>query len=135
MIVLDENLGNPDLARQISAWYPGRVAVVTELRSGSIIPDEAIATLLRKVSNPTFVTLNVSDFWRKERADSHACIVCINLELTHVAQVPIWLRRFLSIPPFKTKVRRMGVVALLRPTRIEYYRRDRSIEIWAWQVT
>lgn len=38
----------------------------------------------------------------------------------------------LSLDSFNTKAKRMGVVLLLRPTRIEFYRVDRKIETMNW---
>lgn len=62
MIVLDEQIASPELAHKIAAWYPGRVAVLKELRYDSVIKDDSAEVLLRRVSNPTFVTINVKDF-------------------------------------------------------------------------
>ncbi len=132
MIVLDEQLNRPSLAGRIAAWYPGRVAILTELRAGSQVPDEAATTLLRTVKQPTFVTINVKDFWRDVRAESRFAIVAIDLPLTRVDEVSDYLRRFLKTKPFDTKAGRMGVVVLLRPTRIELYRVDRKVETMEW---
>lgn len=132
MIVLDEQLANAALAEQIAAWYPGRVAILTSLRTGSKVADEAATELLRTVKYPTFVTINVKHFWRIVRADARFAIVAIELPVDDALQVSDWLRKFMSLPEFKTKAKRMGVVALLRPTRIEFYRIDRKIETLSW---
>jgi hypothetical protein len=132
MIVLDENLNYPILATRIAAWYPGRVAILTELRPKTTIKDDAVSGLLRTVPYPTFVTINVKDFWRVIRAEAQFAVVCIELPIDRAEQVSEWLRRYLSLPEFKTKAGRMGIVALLRPTRIEFYRADRKIETMDW---
>jgi len=132
MIVLDEGLNNPFLAKRIAAWYPGRVAILTELRPNAVIKDDAVSVLLRTVQQPTFVTINVKDFWRVIRPEARFAIVCVELSIDRADQVSQWLRDFLSLPEFKTKAGRMGVVALLRPTRIEFYRADRRIETMQW---
>lgn len=134
MIVLDEHLADHALGAQIAVWYLGRVLSVRELRPGTVIKDEAMTTLLRTAVEPTFVTINVSDFWQKVRANPRFAIVCIDLPALQVLEIPSYLRRFLNLPRFKTKAARMGVVALLRPTRIEVYRANRKIEILEWNT-
>lgn len=134
MIVLDEQLNIPELADKIAAWYPGRVAILTDLRAGSQVKDDAVSTLLRAEAQPTFVTINVRHFWHVVRADAKFAVVCIDLPLIRVEHVSDWLRRFLNTPEFKTKAGRMGVVALLRPSRIEFYRVDRKILSMEWTI-
>ena len=48
-----------------------------ELRPGSVIKDEAVPTILCQHRNATFVTTNVSDFWRRAPAHARYCIVCV----------------------------------------------------------
>lgn len=132
MIVLDEQIGSPALAEEIAKWYPGRVAILKDLRTQSVVKDDATATLLRTVPSPTFVTINVRHFWRVVRAESQFSVIAMDLSLNQVDEVSGWLRKCLSLPEFKTKAKRMGIVALLRPTRIEFYRADRKIEAVQW---
>jgi len=61
MIVFDENVHQRSSMDAVAAWYRGRVISVTVLRPGTIIKDEAIPTLLRRVLRPTFVTTNAVD--------------------------------------------------------------------------
>lgn len=79
MIVLDENLLGLRLDNPIAVWYPGRVCYITELRPNTIIKDEAVARLLRGFKGATFVTTNVTDFWRRVPAHPHYGIVCVSL--------------------------------------------------------
>lgn len=134
MIVLDEQIGSPELAAEIATWYPGRVAILKELRSKSVIKDDAAEVLLRAAPSPTFVTINVRHFWRVIRADARFAVVAIDLPLERGDEISNWLRQFINLPEFKTKVSRMGIVALLRPTRIEFYRANREIERLDWRV-
>ena len=110
MIVLDEHLSDPLIMAGISAWFPGQVIPVIKLRLESLIKDDAIPTLLRKVVEPTFVTINVTDFWKKIRPHSDFCILTIALTHTQVYEIPKLLRRLLYLPEFKTKASRMGRV-------------------------
>lgn len=133
MIVVDEELQDPAIVRAIAQWYPGRVVSLPLLRPETVIKDEAVPSILRTLKRATFVTINVDDYWLKEPADSKYCIVCVGLPNNRVAQVSGWLRHLLSYAEFKTKAARMGVVALMRPTRTEFYRADRKIQTLLWQ--
>lgn len=68
MIVLDEELQGLGLEEAISRWYRGSVILIKALRPGTVIKDEVIPTLLRQAKQPTFVTINHSDFWRRATA-------------------------------------------------------------------
>jgi len=70
MIVLDEQLQGLELEDAISRWYHGAVLSVKQLRPGTVIKDEAIPLLLRRLKQPTFVTINDTDFWRRVPADN-----------------------------------------------------------------
>ena len=63
MIVLDEQLLSYGLRQHVVQWYRGAVIDITQLRPGTVIRDEAIPMLLRTAHRPTFVTINVADFW------------------------------------------------------------------------
>jgi hypothetical protein len=64
MILLDENVHQQSLVASIAAWYHAQVRSLTTLRPNTLIKDEAIPIVLRRVRQPTFVTTNVADFWR-----------------------------------------------------------------------
>ena len=69
MIVLDEQLLSYGVQASIARWYRGAVTDITQLRPSTVILDEAIPMLLRAVSRPTFVTINIADFWRRLAPD------------------------------------------------------------------
>jgi len=73
MIVLDEHLTKESLKIAIARWYKGQVRFIKPLRFGTLIKDEVIPTLFRQLKQPTFVTINWSDFWKKQPADRHFC--------------------------------------------------------------
>ena len=78
MIVLDEQLLGRDIERDIAKWYRGTVRYILDLRPNSVIKDDAIPDLLRQQPQPTFVTINEQDFWRKIGADPTIlhCVLC-----------------------------------------------------------
>jgi hypothetical protein len=79
MIVLDEQLCREPLRMALGQWYQGKIRYVIEMRPSSVIKDDAIPGLLPSVKQPTFVTINYKDFWRKIAAHRGYCVICIDL--------------------------------------------------------
>ena len=131
MIVLDEQLLGRDLEIDIAKWYRGRVLYITDLRPGTVIKDEAIPGLLRRQNQPTFVTINERDFWRKIQADNRYCVVCFTLPDSRANEIAGKLRRLLQHPLFDTKAKRMGKVVRLTDVEANFYTdiRGRSVKI------
>lgn len=135
MIVIDESFQDKRIIRSIGDWYPGQVISVMDLRPATLIKDDGIITLLNKVKQPTFVTINVEDFWLKFRANQRYCIIALQLTQLQVKQeASVWLRRLLLLPEFRTKATRMGRVVYARASRIEYYGADRQIHSLSWST-
>jgi hypothetical protein len=132
MIIVDENLHDQRIMEAISAWYPGQVVSLVTLRPGTVIKDEAIPTLLLKAVQPTFVTINVTDFWKKARPHSGYCIIAFALPKERAREVPDLLRRFFRLSAFETKALRMGKIIRLAPNRIRYYESDRRVQLFPW---
>ena len=99
MIVLDEQLLGRDLDHQIAAWYSGAVLFITDLRPNTVIKDDAIPTLLRQQQQPTFVTINERDFWRRVAIDPNVCVVCFALPDSRAREIPELLRALLRHKP------------------------------------
>ena len=110
MIVLDEQLSDPRVTDQFSRWYRGAVVTINDLRPDTQILDEALETLLRTVSYPTFVTINYADFWRVIPASSAYCVICVKLAQRQSALVSPVIREMLNLPQYRTKRLRMGCV-------------------------
>jgi hypothetical protein len=106
MIVLDEELQDLGLEEAISDWYRGSVLLVKTLRPGTVIKDEAIPGLLRRIRQPTFVTINHGDFWRRVTAGREFCLLCLRLTADQADEVPRWLRRLFRLSEFHAKNRR-----------------------------
>jgi len=121
MIILDEELQGLGLEGAMARWYRGAVIIIKQLRPGTVIKDEAIPALLRAVKQPTFVTINHTDFWRRIPAETAYCLVCVKLTADQAAEIPDLLRRLFRLPEFKTKGARMGKVALVSRRVIQYY--------------
>lgn len=120
MIVLDEQVSRESLQRGLG-WYPGQVIFLKQLRPGHIIKDDAVPILLRQARQPTFLTINVADFWPRVQTDRRYCIVCFPLPDERVNEIPGLLRRLFRLPAFKTKAARMGKVARVSPAQVQLY--------------
>ena len=133
MIVLDEQLIGYGLQAEIARWYRGTVTDITRLRPGTVILDEEIPKLLREVDRPTFVTLNVQDFWKRLAPDANFLAACFALPDSQAAQVSALLRRLFALPPFRTRRIRLGKVARVSPQSVQYYTTaDRKVVKLMW---
>jgi hypothetical protein len=134
MIVFDENVHQQRLMDAVAGWYRGRVLSITTLRPGTLIKDEAIPSLLHRVRQPTFITTNVDDFWRRVPAHPRYSIVGIVLPHEQLHEMPDLLRRLFRLPEFKTKARRMGKVVRVSHRQLQYYEglADHIIRVRAW---
>jgi hypothetical protein len=104
MIVLDEQLLGRGLEQDIAHWYRGTIQFITDLRPHTIVKDEAIPALLRQQPQPTFVTINERDFWRKVAADRRYCIVCFVLSDARAREIAPALRALLRVQTFEPKL-------------------------------
>jgi len=124
MIVLDEQLLGRDVEGQIAHWYRGAVCFITDLRPNTVIKDDVIPKLLQQERQPTFVTINEQDFWRKAQTNRRFCIVCFALPDARAREIPPRLRRLFDHPLFDTKKKRMGKVIRVTEQEVRYYSVD-----------
>jgi hypothetical protein len=121
MMVLDEHLLDPRLRVRLTRWYRRKVIGVTQLRAGTIIPDEHIPALLCLASRPVFVTLNVADFWRRLSVHPRFGIICLDIPDSRLDDIPEMLRRLFALEPFRTRKRRLGKIVRVTEERIQFY--------------
>ena len=124
MIVLDEQLLGRDVEGQIAQWHRGAVCFITDLRPNTVIKDDVIPKLLQQERQPTFVTINEQDFWRKAETNRRFCIVCFALPDARAREIPPRLRRLFDHPLFDTKKKRMGKVIRVAEQEVRYYSVD-----------
>jgi len=130
MIVLDEQLLGRDLEKQIARWYQGAICFITDLRPNTVIKDDAIPRLLQQENQPTFVTINESDFWRMIVISNQFCIVCFALPDSRAREIPQRLRMLFDDPLFDTKQKRMGKVIRVADKEVSFYSfEDRTIRL------
>jgi hypothetical protein len=121
MVVLDEQLLGRGIEREIGKWYRGAVQFIIDLRPNTVVKDEAIPELLRLQNQPTFITINERDFWRKVPPDPRYCVVCFTLPDSRAHEIPPSLRALLGRAEFQTKAKRMGMVIRVKQAEISYY--------------
>jgi hypothetical protein len=120
VVVLDENLNDPQIASDIRDWYRGRVCVVNELRPSTLIKDDAIPTLLRAHSGCLFVTQDPDDFWKRFPSDPSYCVIGLSagFPVTHTSPL---VRAVLRLSGFRTRRERVGKIARVTQGKVEYY--------------
>jgi hypothetical protein len=121
VIVLDEQLLGRNLELEIARWYRGAIQSVVDLRPNSVIKDEAIPSLLRRLPGPTFVTINERDSWHPALAGEQYCLVCLALPDSRAREIPQLLRTLSRLPEFRTKARRTGKVIRITEREVSYY--------------
>jgi hypothetical protein len=133
MIVLDEQLLGRALEIEIARWYQGMVCFITDLRPDTVIKDDAIPLLLQERNQPTFITINEKDFWRKAAITRHFCVICFTLPDARAVEISSLLRSLLHQPLFATKKQRMGTILRVTNHDVSYYTvMDRRIKTIQW---
>jgi len=117
-IILDDQLFDLEVLIPLARWIT--VQRLRDLRPGEVIKDDRVPVLLRQLRQPTFVTIDMG-FWDAGLRDTRYCILCFPLRNNEQYKLPRLLRRLLRLPEFRTKAVRMGKVARVSPTRIEYW--------------
>jgi hypothetical protein len=127
MLVLDENL--PAGQRLLLRKWRIRVRLVGADVASCGAEDENLIPWLHHLSRPTFFTLD-RDFHRRDWAHPDYCLVWLDVRGCQAAE---FVRRFLRHPAFDTQAKRMGVVARVHASGIDYWRgNQRSKKSFAW---
>lgn|SRR5574341_1521430 len=121
MIVVDEAISNPRIIEAIARWYKGAVISVRQLRPQARLLDSEIPHYLMRLRQPTFVTINYTDWNKSHLVHSAYCIVSLKLTNEESLSVPSVLREILSLPDYKTKRRRMGKVICWTKRELFHY--------------
>jgi len=121
MIVLDDQLSAPYLKTEIEKWYAGSVIVLGSLRPHSIIKDDSIPALLQDLKQPTFITINYDDFWRRSRLIAAIVLSVSICGESGCSEIPGSLRQILNLPEWSAKRKRMGEVISVSGGKVRYY--------------
>lgn len=121
MIVLDEQLADARIIAAIESWYRGKVINIIEVRPHTRVLDDVIGVLLLRLKDPTFITINYHDFWRKIDAHRGYCVICFNLPMERAREIPDGLRMIFGLPEWSAKRKRMGRVISVSGGTLRYY--------------
>ncbi len=121
MIVLDEQLLDTRIIEDFGRWYKGAVITVLDLRPKTQINDDAIPSLLRKVKQPTFITINYTDFWKKIATSNDYGVVCLKLSSERSLEASDLVRGLFKMKEFSIKKARMGKVISWSDGKVSYY--------------
>jgi hypothetical protein len=121
VIVLDEQLADARIVAAIEHWYRGKVINILEVRPHTRVLDDVIGVLLQRLKDPTFITINYHDFWRKIDAHPGYCVICFNLPMERAREIPGSLRMIFSLSDWSTKRKRMGKVISVSGRTLRYY--------------
>ena len=115
-IILDDQLYDQEVLIPIARWTT--VQRLRAIRPGEVIKDERVPQVLRQLSDPTFVTIDMG-FWEKRLRNAKYCILCFPLRNDQQDELPELLRRLMRLPEFRSKSARMGKVVRVGVTGIE----------------
>ena len=131
-IILDDQLFDVEVLIPIARWIT--VQRLRDLRPNVVIviKDERVPELLRRLRQPTFVTIDMG-FWNRGLRDAKFCILCFALRNDEQDQLPDLLRRVLRVPEFHIKASRMGKVARISTSDIQYWKlKDERLNRIKW---
>ena len=132
-IVLDDQLFDVEVLIPIARWIT--VQRLRDLRPSEVIKDERVPELLRRLREPTFVTIDMG-FWNRGLRDNKFCVLCFALRNDEQDQLPELLRRVVRVPEFHTKASRMGKVARISTTELQYWElRSENLHRAGWNIT
>lgn len=118
-IILDDQLFDLEVLLPLARWVT--VQRLRDLRRGEVIKDDRVPMLLGQLRQPTFVTIDMA-FWNAGLRDARYCILCFPLRNDEQYQIPTLLRQLFRLPEFAVKAARMGKVAKISVTDVEYWR-------------
>lgn len=117
-IILDDQLADAAIRKRLAQWT--RAQRLRDLRPGEVIKDERVPMILRELRQPTFVTIDMG-FWNGRLRDARYCILCFPLRSDEQREIPGLLRNLFRMSEFATKAMRMGKVARVSQSHIDYW--------------
>ena len=117
-VILDDQLAASVVLRPLQRWVTTRR--LRDLRPNELIYDERVPEILSSLGQPTFVTID-HGFWNRRLRNEHYCILFFALRDDRQRLLPDLLRAVFRERAFRTRGRRMGKVARVRPTGIDFW--------------
>jgi hypothetical protein len=118
LLILDDQLSASEVLLPLRRrWMAVRLQT---LRPAELILDERIPEILRAQREPTFLTID-QGFWNRTLADRRYCVLYFALRDDQQPRIPYLLRGAFRIPGFTSRAERMGKVARISPSGIDYW--------------
>lgn len=132
-IILDDQLFDLEVRIPLARWTT--VQRLRDLRPAEVIKDDRVPLILREQRQPTFVTIDMG-FWDSELRDPRYCILCFPLRNDEQHKIPDLVRSLLQLAEFSTKSARMGKLARISLSQIEFWQfGDQQLHRLAWPQT
>lgn len=120
MILLDANI--PVEQKALLEFWRIHCRQIGDEVAPSDIADENILVLLHQLKRPTFFTRD-RDFFRAKLAHPKYCLVWVDAGPEEAAHL---IRRFLRHPQFRTASLRMGIVARVNQSQVQFWKPKQS---------
>src|SRR5438132_4985432 len=117
-LILDDQLKALQVLRPLRKWIT--VRRLRDLRPGQQILDDPVPQVLWTLKQPTFVTID-HGFWKRTLCHPDYAILVFALRDDQQALLPGLLRALLRRPEFHSRNNRMGKVARVSTSRIDYW--------------
>jgi len=117
-LVLDDQLGASEVLAPIRQWFS--VRRLREIRPREQILDDRVPEVLLSVKEPTFVTID-QGFWDRRFCNPGYCLLYFAIRDDQQDLLPELLRKLLRRTEFRSRSRRMGVVARVSSRRVDYW--------------
>ena len=129
-IILDDQLFDLEVLIPLARWIT--VQRLRDLRPTEVIKDDRVPVILRQLRQPTFLTIDMG-FWGPELRDPRYCILCFPLRNDEQYEIPGLLRSLLRMAEFSTKSARMGKLARVSLSHIEFWQfGDQQLHKLSW---
>jgi len=132
-LILDNDLNLRVVLEPIKKWITAQR--LHDLRPGERILDDRVPEILLTLKQPTFVTID-HGFWKQELCNPGYAILYFALRDSDQELLPGLLRSLLRRPEFHNRASRMGKVARVGTTRVDYWEFQRpELQQVAWPAT
>jgi hypothetical protein len=117
-LILDDQLKALQVLRPLRKWIT--VQRLRDLRPNQQILDDRVPQILWTLKQPTFVTID-HGFWKRSLCHPDYTILVFALRDDQQILLPGLLRALLRRQEFRTRKNRMGKVARISTTAIDYW--------------
>lgn len=129
-LVLDAHISAPAVLPPLRRWIT--VHTLQDVRPRELVLDERIPEILLTLRSPTFITID-TDFLDPRWCNPNYSILHFALQNKEQRLIPGLLRALLRRSEFRTRAVRMGKVARISTSSIEYWQfpsREPRLILW-----